>query len=73
MSATATANLRRAAKATTAVVTATQRRDDAIRDAHAPADPADKASLRAIAAATGLSLPRIHQIVNGKSGNEGKG
>jgi hypothetical protein len=55
--ATLSAVTRAAAKA----ASASQARDDAIRKAHA-----DGATLRAIAAAAGLSFARIHQIVNGR-------
>lgn len=57
MAASLTAVTRAAAKAASALKT----RDDTIRRAHA-----EGATLRAIAAAAGLSHGRIHQIVHGK-------
>lgn len=52
-----TAVTRAAAKA----ASASQARDDAIRDAHAKG-----ATIRAIAEAAGLSHSRVHQILHGR-------
>ncbi len=53
-----TAVSRAAAKA----VSASQGRDDLIREAHA----VDGMSIRAIAKAAGLSSARVHQIIHGR-------
>lgn len=50
-----------AARAAGTAASASRRRDDAIRAAHA-----DGNSIRVIAAATGLSSARVHQILHGR-------